>query len=301
MQIEEQSRILEELNYKITIKENQLGVSKEKEYIAKIKEMQKHIDALQKSIQEKDSPQTVPQPEILKEEKDGQTEDIKPILTPITQFTTLSYEKLAQFEYCSSKSSIIPDLVTTIVNNNDIIEGMTKEIEGLKKEKRKSEEKIEKMKIAIEGIQKRMDIELQKKEMKSIIINQTNSKLFDNITNKNNTLALELKKAVNRCILLAKEKYDIENIALKQETVIKQLEKKIELSILNKNNININYNNNNNNISGISSKNHIYSSQKHLLSSAHKLNPINANTNKKYHFRTNDENNQTLNLDESIH
>lgn len=256
--------------------------------------MQKTIDSLHKSIQDKDlliqkltsqtnQMNTQSQIKMSLEDVESQTE------ISHQSYIQLSIEQIEHFEYYRSHT-LLTSIEPIPNTNNELIEKLSKEIEMMKIEKQQSEEKTIKLKKGIEEIQKRFEVELEKKERKSLMINQSNSKLFADISNKNNELALELKKATSRCMILSKAKYDIENIALKQETKIKEFEQKMQNAIINKNS---------NNISGIISKHDIYSSHKHLLPSTHKLKPINAF--KKFHLKTSSENNQTLNLDESIH
>ncbi len=52
-QIEEQQRILDELNHKVMLKENQLGITKIKELMSKLETAEKQIKDLSKNISEK--------------------------------------------------------------------------------------------------------------------------------------------------------------------------------------------------------------------------------------------------------
>ena len=52
-QIEEQQRILDELNHKVMLKENQLGITKIKELMSKLETAEKQIKDLSKKISEK--------------------------------------------------------------------------------------------------------------------------------------------------------------------------------------------------------------------------------------------------------
>lgn len=192
-QIEEQQKVLDELNHKVLVKENELGLSKLKELNSKLELAQKQISQLNQRIAEKEA--------IIAELK----EQLKN-----KKFGELSFDKTV----------INVEVVGQLTNSSNIDEKVIEENKKLK-------EKMIKMKNAIIELSSKLEKELIIKEQKNLKINENNSKLFEDLQKKNKELVKMLKQENMQTMALRKEKYDLETICIKQEDVIRLLNKKL--------------------------------------------------------------------------
>lgn len=199
-QIEEQQKVLDELNHKVLLKENELGISKLKELQTKLENAEKQISHLSQKLLEKDK--------IISELK----EENNKLKSKNEKFENIIIEKqVINFEFIG---------VLDCKPIEDIKDEDYKENKILK-------EKIKKMKSAINELTKKLEKELLVKEQKNIKINENNSKLFENLQKKNKELMKMLKQESLQTMALRKEKYDLETICIKQEDAIRILNKRL--------------------------------------------------------------------------
>lgn len=104
-----------------------------------------------------------------------------------------------------------------------------KNIDDNGEENKMLKEKIKKMKNAITELSIKLEKELLIKEQKNIKINESNSKLFEELQKKNKELMRMLRQENLQTMALRKEKYDLETICIKQEDTIRLLNKKISI------------------------------------------------------------------------
>ena len=81
------------------------------------------------------------------------------------------------------------------------------------------------MKNAIKELSQKFDNELAIKEKKSLFVNETNEKLFNEIKQKNKKLVDDIKKYIDLNNQLISDKKELENIILNQEEKIKKLKR----------------------------------------------------------------------------
>lgn len=81
------------------------------------------------------------------------------------------------------------------------------------------------MKNVIKELSQKFDNELAIKEKKSLFVNETNEKLFNEIKQKNKKLVDEIKKNIDLNNQLISDKKELENIILNQEEKIKKLKR----------------------------------------------------------------------------
>ena len=210
---------MDELNHKIQIKENQLGISKERELLEQIKLNEKEIGKLKEKVTEKDK--------IINQLK-------------VTISNLQKEQKLIVHDNDNTNDDEINQLKVEIENlrkeHKDEMTKVINEKDLIFKEKLGLENKISKMKAGIMEITERFEKELLSKEKKVKLINETNSKVFNDLQNKNLKLSKENTNLNNIISSLKKEKYDLETIVLKQEDTIKFLNsnQKINISSLKK-------------------------------------------------------------------
>ena len=213
-QIEEQQRILDELNHKVMLKENQLGITKIKELLSKLETDEKQIKDLSKNISEK------------KKIIEKLQEDIKKLKLTKPKFENLSIEnninKLEIIGLLTYKN--LDESINSKSNSNINIEL------DMKEENKLLKGKIIRMKNSINDLSTKLEKELLIKEQKNLKINESNSKLFDELQKKSKDLARKLKQESMNTMILRKEKYDLETICIKQEECIRNLKKKINYS-----------------------------------------------------------------------
>ena len=211
-QIEEQQRILDELNHKVMLKENQLGITKIKELMSKLETAEKQIKDLSKNISEK------------KKIIEKLQEDIKKLKLIKPKFENLSIENNI------NKIEIIGLL--TYKNLDESINSKSNiNIElDMKEENKLLKGKIIRMKNSINDLSTKLEKELLIKEQKNLQINESNSKLFEDLQKINKDLAFRLKQENINIMSLKKEKYDLETICIKQEECIRSLKKKININ-----------------------------------------------------------------------
>jgi len=211
-QIEEQQQILDQLNHKVMLKENELGISKIKELKSQLDITQKQIKDLSQKIDEKNK--------VINELK----EEIKKMRIKKGKFVELKIE--------SNINKI--DIIGLLLSNKNLDETLntinnTPNL-NLEEENKLLKQKITRMKSALIELSKKLDKELIIKEQKNLKINENNSKLFEELQKKSKDLAVKLKQENMNSIILKKEKYDLETICIKQEEVIRNLRKKINVS-----------------------------------------------------------------------
>ena len=199
-QIEEQQRVLDELNHKVFLKENELGISKLKELQTKLENSEKQLAHLSQKILEKEK--------IISELK----EENKKL-----KFKKEKFENLDIVEHVSYLEFI------GMLTCKPIEEDKNRDNE----ENKILKEKIKKMKDAINELSTKLEKELLIKEQKNIKINENNSKLFENLQKKNKELMKMLKQENLQTMALRKEKYDLETICIKQEDTIRILNKRL--------------------------------------------------------------------------
>ena len=211
-QIEEQQQILDQLNHKVMLKENELGISKIKELKSQLDIAQKQIKDLSQKIDEKNK--------VINELK----EEIKKMRIKKGKFLELKIE--------SNINKI--DIIGLLLGNKNLDETLntinnTPNL-NVEEENKLLKQKITRMKSALIELSKKLDKELIIKEQKNLKINESNSKLFEELQKKSKDLAVKLKQENMNSMILKKEKYDLEIICIKQEEVIRNLRKKINVS-----------------------------------------------------------------------
>ena len=211
-QIEEQQQILDQLNHKVMLKENELGISKIKELKSQLDIAQKQIKDLSQKIDEKNK--------IINELKN----EIKKLRIKKGKFLELKIE--------SNINKI--DIIGLLLSNKNLDETFntinnTPNL-NVEEENKLLKQKITRMKSALIELSKKLDKELIIKEQKNLKINESNSKLFEELQKKSKDLAVKLKQENMNSMILKKEKYDLETICIKQEEVIRNLRKKINVS-----------------------------------------------------------------------
>lgn len=211
-QIEEQQQILDQLNHKVMLKENELGISKIKELKSQLDIAQKQIKDLSQKIDEKNK--------VINELK----EEIKKMRIKKGKFLELKIE--------SNINKI--DIIGLLLGNKNFDETFntinnTPNL-NVEEENKLLKQKITRMKSALIELSKKLDKELIIKEQKNLKINESNSKLFEELQKKSKDLAVKLKQENMNSMILKKEKYDLETICIKQEEVIRNLRKKINVS-----------------------------------------------------------------------
>ena len=199
-QIEEQQKVLDELNHKVLLKENELGISKLKELKSKLETAEKQILQLTQKISEKDK--------IISDLK-SQIKNIK-----IKHFENLDIEN----------KTINLEIIGLFLCKSIDVGDVNEENNILK-------EKIKRMKNAIIELSSKLEKELLKKEQKNLKINENNSKLFEDLQKKNKELMKMLKNENLQTMALRKEKYDLESICIKQEDTIKILNRKLNSNL----------------------------------------------------------------------
>lgn len=118
-------------------------------------------------------------------------------------------------EEIKSMTTIHMEEMKNLINEKDL----------LFKEKLGLENKITKMKTSIMELTNKFETELSNKEKKVKLVNENNSKLFNDLQTKNKNYNSEIKNMQNVVNSLKKEKYDLETIVLMQEEKIKQFQK----------------------------------------------------------------------------
>ena len=211
-QIEEQQQILDQLNHKVMLKENELGISKIKELKSQLDIAQKQIKDLSQKIDEKNK--------VINELK----EEIKKMRIKKGKFLELKIESnINKIDiiglFLSNKN--LDDTFNTINNTPNL---------NVEEENKLLKQKITRMKSALIELSKKLDKELIIKEQKNLKINESNSKLFEELQKKSKDLAVKLKQENMNSMILKKEKYDLETICIKQEEVIRNLRRKINVS-----------------------------------------------------------------------
>ena len=211
-QIEEQQQILDQLNHKVMLKENELGISKIKELKSQLDIAQKQIKDLSQKIDEKNK--------VINELK----EEIKKMRIKKGKFLELKIE--------SNINKI--DIIGLLLSNKNLDETFntinnTPNL-NVEEENKLLKQKITRMKSALIELSKKLDKELIIKEQKNLKINESNSKLFEELQKKSKDLAVKLKQENMNSMILKKEKYDLETICIKQEEVIRNLRRKINVS-----------------------------------------------------------------------
>ena len=211
-QIEEQQQILDQLNHKVMLKENELGISKIKELKSQLDIAQKQIKDLSQKIDEKNK--------VINELK----EEIKKMRIKKGKFVELKIEsninKMDIIGLLLGNKNL-DDTFNTINNTPNL---------NVEEENKLLKQKITRMKSALIELSKKLDKELIIKEQKNLKINESNSKLFEELQKKSKDLAVKLKQENMNSMILKKEKYDLETICIKQEEVIRNLRKKINVS-----------------------------------------------------------------------
>ena len=211
-QIEEQQQILDQLNHKVMLKENELGISKIKELKSQLDIAQKQIKDLSQKIDEKNK--------VINELK----EEIKKMRIKKGKFLELKIEsninKIDIIGLLLGNKNL-DDTFNTINNTPNL---------NVEEENKLLKQKITRMKSALIELSKKLDKELIIKEQKNLKINENNSKLFEELQKKSKDLAVKLKQENMNSMILKKEKYDLETICIKQEEVIRNLRKKINVS-----------------------------------------------------------------------
>ena len=211
-QIEEQQQILDQLNHKVMLKENELGISKIKELKSQLDIAQKQIKDLSQKIDEKNK--------VINELK----EEIKKMRIKKGKFLELKIEsninKMDIIGLLLGNKNL-DDTFNTINNTPNL---------NVEEENKLLKQKITRMKSALIELSKKLDKELIIKEQKNLKINESNSKLFEELQKKSKDLAVKLKQENMNSMILKKEKYDLETICIKQEEVIRNLRRKINVS-----------------------------------------------------------------------
>ena len=194
------------------IKENELGINKIKELMSKLEIVQKQVKNLSEIIEEKNK--------IILELKD----QIKKMKIKKGKFLELEIE--------TNLNKI--DIIGLTLFNKNLDETLntinTTPNLNIEEENKLLKQKITRMKSALIELSKKLDKELMIKEQKNLKINESNSKLFEDLQKKSKDLAVKLKQENINSIALRKEKYDLETICIKQEELIRNLKKKIKIS-----------------------------------------------------------------------
>ena len=185
----------------------------------------------------------------------------------------------------------IQNLHENLFNKEKIINELNAQNFNLNNENNKLKEKINKIKNTFSELTNKFQKEIENKSKKEKNVNETNSKLFNEIITKNKNLHFKLNNLNDLCNKLKLEKFELENICLKQEEKLKKFKKKTishsnSYFFLNEKYNNENIYNNNINYNLIHSKNY-----------SHKLFPI---KEFKYKNTNNKKLNKNMSLDYSI-
>ena len=175
------------------LKENELGISKIKELNKKLETAEKQIKDLSQKLEEKNK--------IIENLKD----EIKKYKLSSKKFNNLAIE--------TNLNKI--DIIGLLLYNKNLDETMntinnTNLNLNLEEENKLLKGKITKMKNAIIELSSKLDKELLIKEQKNLKINESNSKLFEELQKKTKDLSRKLKEENMNIMALRKEKYDLE-------------------------------------------------------------------------------------------
>ena len=222
MEIDEQQRYLDELNHKVQIKENQLGISKEKELLEQIKNNEKEIKKLKENLKDKEqiilrlkAKKKESNKEVVQVNNNDDTESLKEKITALLK----EMEEIKKFSEKENKE---------LSEEN---ERLKKKNEALSKEKGLIEEKYKKMRNSVIELSKKFESEIKEKEKRSLYVNQTNSKLFEDIQSKNRALVAQVNKLKSVIKRMEVEKYELENIVLRQEDKLDKYKKEFSFEV----------------------------------------------------------------------
>ena len=242
VQIEEQKNYLANLNHQIEIKENQLNIKKEKELNEKIQKLQKEIEKLKnliekfkKEISERDN--SILNLKKIVSELNSMNKSEKKIINnkilEIEKILDLNFEnkkiELQQLNIINNETNSqtqIKNLHENLFNKEKIINELNAQNFNLNNENSKLKEKINKIKNTFSELTNKFQKEIENKSKKDVYVNETNSKLFNEIITKNKNLHFKLNNLNDLCNKLKLEKFELENICLKQEEKLKKFKKK---------------------------------------------------------------------------
>jgi len=202
------------------LKENELGISKLKELKLKLETAQRQVKDLSQKIEEKNKIISDLKEQTKKYNKDKDSNDLN---NKCIKFNNLRIET-------DLNQITIIGLLLYNKNLDETMNTLSNANINLEEENKLLKEKINKMKNAIIELSSKLEKELLIKEQKNQKINESNSKLFDELQKKSKDLAIRLKQESMNTMALRKEKYDLETICIKQEECIRNLKKKINFS-----------------------------------------------------------------------
>jgi hypothetical protein len=138
----------------------------------------------------------------------------------------IEFEQLNVINMESNLQTQITNLLDKLYNKEKTINELTAQNFNLSNENIKLKEKINKIKNTFSELTNKFQKELENKSKKDIYVNQTNSKLFNEIVTKNKDLYNKLNNLNGLYNKLKLEKFELENICLKQEEKINKYETK---------------------------------------------------------------------------
>lgn len=212
------------------LKENQLGITKEREYIETIKQHEKEIGKLRERIKEKD--QMISKLKIKIQSLETQLNENNLLINKINQETKLDIDKeLHQNQDVIHKENqLINELNLQIeqlkIEHNKTMKAMILERDSIKNENLHLNNKLTKIKKNVIEITTKFENEIQAKERKSIYVNECNSQLFNEMVDKHKKILQEFSIVKNENDKYKKEIHQLETIILLQENKIKEYKHK---------------------------------------------------------------------------
>lgn len=224
---------MEELDHKILLKENQLGITKEKEYIETIKQLEKEIGKVKERIKDKD--QTISKLKNKIQFLETELNEKKLFINEVNNKQTIEIceEHPQNSEMIHKENELINELKLQIkqlnIEHDKKMKAVLSEKEKMKNENLYLNNKLTKIKKNVIEIATKFENEIQAKEKKSIYVNECNSQLFNEMVDKHKKILQEFSKVKNENNKYKKEIHQLETIILLQENKIKEYKNKNQL------------------------------------------------------------------------
>ena len=224
---------MEELDHKILLKENQLGITKEKEYIETIKQLEKEIGKVKERIKDKD--QTISKLKNKIQSLETELNEKKLFINEVNNKQTIEIckEQPQNSEMIHKENELINELKLQIkqlnIEHDKKMKVVLNEKEKMKNENLYLNNKLTKIKKNVIEIATKFENEIQAKEKKSIYVNECNSQLFNEMVDKHKKILQEFSKVKNENDKYKKEIHQLETIILLQENKIKEYKNKNQL------------------------------------------------------------------------
>ena len=172
---------MEELEHKILLKENQLGITKEKEYIETIKQLEKEIGKVKERIKDKD--QIISKLKNKIQSLETELNEKKLFINEVNNKQTIEFceEKPQHSEMIHKENELINELKLQIkqlnIEHDKKMKAMLTEKEKMKNENLYLNNKLTKIKKNVIEIATKFENEIQAKEKKSLQVNERNTQL----------------------------------------------------------------------------------------------------------------------------